>query len=107
MSTISNNICIANYNRCDIFSDKQLEKKMVDKIKIGFDPDKTIIKQIRETVRLSQAKLAKLLNVSQPLIAYLERKRSKINLNKAVELVAVAAKLNIIIKIDDIKKDYF
>jgi len=80
---------------------------MKEPISITHNPDKTILRQVRERMGITQRKMAELFSISQPYIHFLETKRDRMNLQHTSLLVELAAKHGIIIQIADIQSDYF
>jgi transcriptional regulator with XRE-family HTH domain len=73
---------------------------------LKFNKSITIIRQLRETLKLSQSELAKNLSISQGLISHFENKHRKMSIGLANKIIKFAYARNIFILLDDLVKDY-
>jgi transcriptional regulator with XRE-family HTH domain len=71
-----------------------------------YRPTRSIIKQLRDITKLSQAEIGKSMGYTQSYVSLLELRKRKILISTANALIKLARKLDIIIELDDLAKDY-
>jgi len=73
---------------------------------IKYKKEVSVIKQLRNELKISQEEMARKIKISQPFLSCLERRTKKISIDDILSTLALAKKNGIFISIEDMARDY-